>query len=49
MNDVLRVLDEGDVSLLTLLDPSAVFHTADHNIVFQRIEHLYGISGTSLS
>ena len=46
MDDVLHVLDNGDVSLLTLLDLSAAFDTIDPNIFLQRLEHLYGISGT---
>ena len=49
MNDVLHSLDNGDVSLLTLLDLSAAFDTIDHNILLQRLEHLYGISGTPLN
>uniref|UniRef100_UPI003AF500BA reverse transcriptase domain-containing protein n=1 Tax=Thiolapillus sp. TaxID=2017437 RepID=UPI003AF500BA len=49
MNDVLHALDNGDVSLLTLLDLSAAFDTIDHNILLQRLEHLYGISGTPLN
>ena len=46
MNDVLRAFDDGDVSLLTILDLSAAFDTTDHNILCQRLEHLNGISGT---
>ena len=49
MNDVLHALDNGDVSLLTLLDLSAAFDIIDHNILLQRLEHLYGISGTPLN
>ena len=49
MNDVLRALDNSDVSLLTLLDLTAAFDTIDHNILLQRLERLYGISGTPLS
>ena len=49
MNDILHALDNGDVSLLTLLDLSAAFDTIDHNILLQRLEHLYGISGTPLN
>ena len=48
MNDVLHVLDNGDVSLLTLLDLSAAFDTIDHNMLLQRLEQLCGISGTPL-
>ena len=49
MNDVLHALDNGNVSLLTLLDLSAAFDTIGHNILLQRLEHLYGISGTPLN
>ena len=49
MNDILHALNNGDISLLTLLELSAAFDTIDHNILLQRLEHLYGISGTPLN
>ena len=49
MNDVLHAVDNSDVFLLTLLDLSAAFDTIDHNILLQRLEHLYGISDTLIS
>ena len=49
MNDILHALDRGDVTVVILLDLSAAFDTTDHNILSQRLEHLYGISGTPLN
>ena len=49
MNDILHALDNGDVTVVTLLDLSAAFDTIDHNILCQRLEHLYGIFGTPLN
>ena len=49
INDILRALDHGNISVLTLLDLSAAFDTTDHNILLDRLEDLYGISGTALS
>ena len=49
MNDILHALDNGDVPVVTLLDLTAAFDTIDHNILCQRLEHLYGISGTPLN
>ena len=33
MNDILHALDNGDATVVTLLDLSAAFDTIDHNIV----------------
>ena len=49
MNDILHALNNGDATVVTLLDLSAAFDTIDHNILCQRLEHLYGISGTPLN
>ena len=49
MNDVLRASDDGDISVLTLLDLSAAFDTIGHKVLLARLENLYGISGTALS
>ena len=48
-NDILFALDSGNVSLLTLLDLSAAFDKNDHCILLNRLQHMYGISGTALS
>ena len=48
-NDILLALDGGDVSVLTLLDLSAAFDIIYHNILFHRLQYIYGISGTVLS
>ena len=49
INGILHALDNGDVTVVTVLGLSAAFDTMDHNILCQRLEHLYGISGTPLS
>ena len=47
-NDILLALDSGDVSVLTLLDLSAAFDTIDHAVLLNRLNSLYGLSGTAL-
>ena len=49
MNEILRALDDGNISVFALLDLSAAFDTIDHKILLDRLENLYGISGTALS
>ena len=49
VNDLLLALDDGKVSVLTLLDLSAAFDTIDLNILLHRLEHAFGITGTALS
>ena len=49
VNDLLLSLDEGKLSVLTLLDLSAAFDTIDHTILLSRLEHVFGISGSALN
>ena len=49
VNDLLMSIDEGKVSVLTLLDLSAAFDTIDHKILLSRLEHVFGVSGTVLN
>ena len=49
VDSILHALDNGHVTVVTLLDLSAAFDTIDHNIVCLRLEHLAGISGTLLN
>ena len=46
-NDILLALDFGNVSFLTLLDLSAAFDRIEHCVLLNRLQHLYGISGTA--
>ena len=49
VNDLLSALDEGEFSILVLLDLSAAFDTIDHDILLHRLHHVFGIQGTALS
>ena len=44
-NDITISMDKGEVTALTLLDPSAVFDTIDHATLTNRLSDWYGISG----
>ena len=48
-NNIILGLDKRHVSLSTLLDLSSAFDTIDRNILLNRLNYLYGISGTCLS
>lgn len=47
-SDILNGADNGDVSLLALLDLSAAFDTIDHSILLERLETSFGIQSTPL-
>jgi len=46
--DILRVLDTGNVAVLTLLDLSAAFDTVDHATLLRRLKVSYGFCGNVL-
>ena len=50
INDLLLAIDEGKLSVLVLLDLSAVFDTIDHGILLHySLQYVFGIQGTVLS
>ncbi len=49
LSDLLEALDRGDVGVLLLLDLSAAFDTVDHEILLQRLERTFGVSGRVLN
>ena len=46
--DLLNVVDEGLISVLSLLYLSATFDTLDHNIMLNRLSDMFGLSGCVL-
>ena len=47
-SDILSASDSGQLSILTLLDLSAVFDTIDHAVLLRRLKVTYGIEGNAL-
>jgi hypothetical protein len=47
-NDLMTKMGNGEISMLVLLDLSAAFDTIDHNILINRLESRYGVSGSAL-
>ena len=45
--DILRSLNAGQCTVLVSLDLSAAFDTINHNVHLNRLQHLYGITGTA--
>ena len=48
-NDLLLAVDNGNVSVLALLDLSAAFDTIDHFTLINRLQHNFGFGGTVLN
>ncbi len=48
INDIRFNSDSGKISVLVLLDLSAVFDTVDHSILLERLENWVGLSGMAL-
>jgi len=49
ISDILTAADQGRVTLLGLLDMSAAFDTVDHDILLQRLETSFGLTGSVIS
>ena len=49
VNDITEVLDQGNMTVLIMLDLSAAFDVIDHDILLKRLEYSYGISDNTLS
>ncbi len=47
-NDILCMMDSQRVTLLVLLDLGAAFDTIDHEVLLNRLELMFGVTGTAL-
>ena len=48
-NDLLFAMDDGNISMLVLLDLSAAFDTIDHEMLLHCLHDVFGIGDTVLS
>ena len=48
LSDVYEAADSGQVTLLGMLDQSSAFDVVDHQILFDRLEHVFGLTGRVL-
>lgn len=48
-HDVVTALDKNCCCILVMLDLSSAFDVIDHQILFQRLKHSYGITGSALA
>ena len=48
-HDITYALDNNACVILLMLDLSAAFDVIDHDILFDRLQYSFGISGTALS
>ena len=46
--DILKVMDNQEVTCLVLLDLSAAFNMVDHKILLERLENYFGINSIAL-
>jgi hypothetical protein len=49
VNNILVQIDNGDATVLALLDQSATFDTIDHSVLLNRLNACFGISSCALS